>query len=109
MPKQEYFAIKTRDGGTRIVKKRLSKNRSKYLHGRKQELSMFVHKETGDKVYLYTGGLNFAGVPEAVVTFSDKFGLDEADTVLPSHEFFARSEEHTSELQSQFHLVCRLL
>src|SRR6201997_2567632 len=23
-------------------------------------------------------------------------------------EFFARSEEHTSELQSQFHLVCRL-
>src|SRR5438309_6887021 len=26
----------------------------------------------------------------------------------PAHEF-ARSEEHTSELQSQFHLVCRLL
>src|SRR5689334_24863857 len=24
-------------------------------------------------------------------------------------EFFVRSEEHTSELQSQFHLVCRLL
>jgi len=56
---------------------------------------MFVHKETGDKVYLYTGGLNFAGVPEAVVTFSDKFGLDEADTVLPSHEFFAAYREAT--------------
>src|SRR5438309_7994323 len=25
------------------------------------------------------------------------------------YEFVARSEEHTSELQSQFHLVCRLL
>src|SRR5689334_24175312 len=25
------------------------------------------------------------------------------------HGNFARSEEHTSELQSQFHLVCRLL
>src|SRR5689334_23948501 len=36
----------------------------------------------------------------------DQFGLvdsvDEADEV-------RRSEEHTSELQSQFHLVCRLL
>src|SRR6266481_4310165 len=27
----------------------------------------------------------------------------------PSHPPDARSEEHTSELQSQFHLVCRLL
>src|SRR5438309_6299307 len=26
-----------------------------------------------------------------------------------SHLHFPRSEEHTSELQSQFHLVCRLL
>src|SRR5438309_9204727 len=26
-----------------------------------------------------------------------------------AHDFAARSEEHTSELQSQFHLVCRLL
>src|SRR5689334_24548525 len=27
----------------------------------------------------------------------------------PVHTVFRRSEEHTSELQSQFHLVCRLL
>src|SRR5689334_24154749 len=27
----------------------------------------------------------------------------------PVREAFVRSEEHTSELQSQFHLVCRLL
>src|SRR5689334_24122826 len=33
------------------------------------------------------------------------------DQLLPSHRAMrlARSEEHTSELQSQFHLVCRLL
>src|SRR5690625_5902977 len=29
--------------------------------------------------------------------------------VLPAHYSFARSEEHTSELQSRGHLVCRLL
>src|SRR5689334_24445242 len=28
---------------------------------------------------------------------------------LPISEVISRSEEHTSELQSQFHLVCRLL
>src|SRR5689334_24359592 len=40
----------------------------------------------------------------------------EAAVLVPSLHFheprdldFARSEEHTSELQSQFHLVCRLL
>src|SRR5689334_23891048 len=27
----------------------------------------------------------------------------------PADDLFQRSEEHTSELQSQFHLVCRLL
>src|SRR5438309_8482205 len=27
----------------------------------------------------------------------------------PAHAVVTRSEEHTSELQSQFHLVCRLL
>src|SRR5438309_5861493 len=33
-----------------------------------------------------------------------------ADPLLcPSHSLRPRSEEHTSELQSQFHLVCRLL
>src|SRR5689334_20641741 len=29
--------------------------------------------------------------------------------VLEAHQYKERSEEHTSELQSQFHLVCRLL
>src|SRR2546429_7376703 len=40
------------------------------------------------------------------------FGLaaDEApDVGVKGAEFFLRSEEHTSELQSRLHLVCRLL
>src|SRR5689334_24162866 len=35
--------------------------------------------------------------------------LENVRQVLPAHGVHARSEEHTSELQSQFHLVCRLL
>src|SRR3989338_8360936 len=31
------------------------------------------------------------------------------EPTLSQRQFEARSEEHTSELQSQFHLVCRLL
>src|SRR5689334_24020701 len=34
---------------------------------------------------------------------------DFANKVIPSTARPVRSEEHTSELQSQFHLVCRLL
>src|SRR5438309_9040802 len=39
-------------------------------------------------------------------------GVIRDDAVTPDHAVVvrdARSEEHTSELQSQFHLVCRLL
>src|SRR5689334_24355061 len=35
-------------------------------------------------------------------------GLDRKDVIEAQRQRF-RSEEHTSELQSQFHLVCRLL
>src|SRR5689334_24862612 len=45
---------------------------------------------------------NFAG---QVFTLDD---VEEARRVAHAH-FSGRSEEHTSELQSQFHLVCRLL
>src|SRR5689334_23937403 len=40
------------------------------------------------------------------------FSLADVQRVLAEEEHFSastRSEEHTSELQSQFHLVCRLL
>src|SRR2546429_6789777 len=41
-------------------------------------------------------------------------GLSETEpsstvTTSTSHDWFGRSEEHTSELQSRLHLVCRLL
>src|SRR5690348_18110878 len=36
-------------------------------------------------------------------------GLDHSVRPLPEHSMNMRSEEHTSELQSPVHLVCRLL
>src|SRR5689334_23393039 len=41
--------------------------------------------------------------PESMNAWNEQFGLDLLAAVQE------RSEEHTSELQSQFHLVCRLL
>src|SRR2546430_16142119 len=35
--------------------------------------------------------------------------IDARDSVKPGAKYFERSEEHTSELQSQSNLVCRLL
>src|SRR5689334_23400905 len=37
------------------------------------------------------------------------FGMPDSFYSLATTTFLTRSEEHTSELQSQFHLVCRLL
>src|SRR2546429_6791034 len=42
---------------------------------------------------------------EALRSFSDFFLSEEVSVRMPS----GRSEEHTSELQSRLHLVCRLL
>ena len=53
------------------------------------------------------------GIPSGnVLPLMDAMRRGGIDFVLTAHEGsagFARSEEHTSELQSQFHLVCRLL
>src|SRR5712692_86291 len=43
--------------------------------------------------------------PTALATFQQCAALDAEDPLA----YVGRSEEHTSELQSQFHLVCRLL
>src|SRR5689334_24527022 len=40
--------------------------------------------------------------------FGEMVSVDEAGGLV-GHRESSRSEEHTSELQSQFHLVCRLL
>src|SRR5689334_23687397 len=42
-------------------------------------------------------------------TFSIALDSTRAPKTVNSFVFLSRSEEHTSELQSQFHLVCRLL
>src|SRR2546422_4653929 len=43
------------------------------------------------------------------VWFALSAGVKAADDSLQLREFAHRSEEHTSELQSRLHLVCRLL
>src|ERR1041385_1560541 len=43
--------------------------------------------------------------PRRIVVFIDNYSLHP----FRRHEVFAGSEEHTSELQSRLHLVCRLL
>src|SRR2546427_7853183 len=45
----------------------------------------------------------------AMVKFYGDLGMIESDRVLENDSLAARSEEHTSELQSQSNLVCRLL
>src|SRR2546429_2318990 len=50
-----------------------------------------------------------AGLGQAVGDAFIEAGLDDADAQLRAVEVLGRSEEHTSELQSRLHLVCRLL
>src|SRR6266481_7978355 len=61
-------------------------------------LMPMFEKATGNKVKIA-----FKGGPE--ITADLKAGA--ADLVITNSEIVDRSEEHTSELQSQFHLVCR--
>src|SRR5689334_20787677 len=51
------------------------------------------------------GSMNRAGLAGSVFEIDDRFTGYDAATIAKTE----RSEEHTSELQSQFHLVCRLL
>src|SRR5690625_272177 len=64
-----------------------------------------------------TVGVGESTIP-LVVTFNDLLGLDESEFMKAvdgtfkigiEFENWRRSEEHTSELQSRGHLVCRLL
>src|SRR5258708_11671854 len=51
-----------------------------------------------------------AACPRVAVRSRDRFGfLDQHDRNVIAHRILQRSEEHTSELQSPDHLVCRLL
>src|SRR6266568_7896220 len=53
-------------------------------------------------------GSLFADLPSERIAMAPP-SLDPGEVVLRANLALARSEEHTSELQSQFHLVCRLL
>src|SRR6267143_1458384 len=79
-----------------------------------QRLSRLVGVVRGDATALPFGAARFDACmsQEALLHVADKAAvLAEARRVLvPGGRLaFSRSEEHTSELQSQFHLVCRLL
>src|SRR2546422_8005247 len=52
---------------------------------------------------------NLGRPDELLVPAPDPVAIPEGTVILTSGEARARSEEHTSELQSRLHLVCRLL
>src|SRR5689334_24005137 len=69
---------------------------------------------------LFRSASPLQGAPQGIAVYLDGQRLNEGfgDTVnwdlipqvaIRRLDVFSRSEEHTSELQSQFHLVCRLL
>src|SRR5689334_24693094 len=52
----------------------------------------------------------FVSICSAIGAASDHASIELGERLCEAFEIFReRSEEHTSELQSQFHLVCRLL
>src|SRR5689334_24368744 len=89
---------------------------------RRRTFAIISHPDAGkttltEKFLLYGGAVQLAGSVTARknrrATTSDwmelerQRGISVSSTVLQFE--YRRSEEHTSELQSQFHLVCRLL
>src|SRR5438309_7766444 len=62
-------------------------------------------KDDGTVVLMYETFNAQDGKVHVHVASSDDFGA----TISSDIDEYSRSEEHTSELQSQFHLVCRLL
>src|SRR2546422_6948295 len=78
--------------------------------------TLFRSRAYGGGVVLDDRAITFGGVADSVPPGG---GLDAATTRLASSDtapvslisgfFIGRSEEHTSELQSRLHLVCRLL
>src|SRR3989449_8678421 len=67
-----------------------------------EELGVEREKLTSDASFMEDLGADSLDTVELVMAFEKEFDID-----IPDEE--ARSEEHTSELQSRLHLVCRLL
>src|SRR2546422_4343958 len=64
-----------------------------------EELGVERDKLTSDASFMEDLGADSLDTVELVMAFEKEFDIDIPD----------RSEEHTSELQSRLHLVCRLL
>src|SRR5689334_24663619 len=82
-----------------------SQNPTQSFKARGMATAVSMAKELGVTKLAVPSAGNAAG---ALAAYAARAGL-EAFIFMPRDTPRARSEEHTSELQSQFHLVCRLL
>src|SRR2546427_11239787 len=74
--------------------------------------TLSLHERSSDLPQRGTGNVKaprFRASPGGIVAQEDKREHNAGDAQGNIHEEEARSEEHTSELQSQSNLVCRLL
>src|SRR5689334_2061616 len=69
-------------------------------------VEMVLNQETAHVINSIQGVIKFVGHDQR---FPQPLRPDEVNRLLGIADEAERSEEHTSELQSQFHLVCRLL
>src|SRR2546422_8306327 len=63
----------------------------------------------GDSLKIYDGSAGWIAAPNKPIPLMPMTGGNLEGAKLEAIFFFPRSEEHTSELQSRLHLVCRLL
>src|SRR5438270_3624977 len=79
-----------------------------FLRGGYDAANVFIPVTNG---FYYESRPNIAVARESVLPLTSEWGLHPAlgDTVYRLYQNGQRSEEHTSELQSQSNLVCRLL
>src|ERR1041385_9293555 len=89
-------------GGDRVDADRLARELTPQIQGD-------VRFDAGFRALYATDGSNYRQVPIGIVCPRDT--EDVIETFALCRQFGApiRSEEHTSELQSRLHLVCRLL
>src|SRR5690625_6324387 len=66
-------------------------------------------EEESDEIYLVGDFTNWSIRNENRLYLSEETGLWQTRAVIKEGQYDYRSEEHTSELQSRGHLVCRLI
>src|SRR5688572_30965147 len=81
-----------------------------------EHLGVEGDKVTEEASFIDDLGADSLDIVELVMAFEEEFGVEipddaaeEISTVKDAIDYIERSEEHTSELQSQSNLVCRLL